>query len=312
MMRRPVLIVVDGPVVIQSLPLEKDSYLIGRATDCDLILPSPGVSRHHARLRKEGEGYYLEDLDSTNGTRVNGGEIKCARLKPGDEIEICDYKLVFDLKKPPPSKTRLEVAGEETSKLEVIYQNLRDRIEGIDVRKEFERYHRMVKKSRRRLSDRVNLDSLTGVYNRGFFEQKIARLIQDGQMFSLLLIDIDHFKKVNDRFGHQKGDEVLKAIAFLLKNSCRDSDIISRYGGEEFAIIFPDVEAQTAVVVAEEIRRTIKNQSGEITGVEVTISAGVAGYPDHGATKEAVIGAADRALYLSKERGRDQTTLYEV
>lgn len=311
-MRRPVLIVVDGPVVIQSLLLEKKRYTIGRTNDCDLILPSTGVSRHHASVEKVGKKFYIEDLSSTNGTIINGKRITRIVLKPGDEIEICDYRLVFDLKTHGTSETQIDFKGGETSKLEGIYNQIRNRIKNIDLEKEFDKYHKIVKKSRRRLSDRVNLDSLTGIYNRGFFEKKITEYMKAKKPFSLIMLDIDHFKKVNDKHGHQKGDDVLRAVAFLIKNSCRITDFCARFGGEEFAIIFPEMDLATAQNVSEDIRQAIKDRSSEITGIPITISIGVANYPDHAKTKKNIINAADQALYKSKEDGRDRVTAYEI
>ncbi|HIE05520.1 MAG TPA: GGDEF domain-containing protein [bacterium (Candidatus Stahlbacteria)] len=310
--RKPVLIVVDGPVVIQSLLLDEGKYLIGRTNDCDLILPSRGVSRHHALVEKRGKKFFIKDLNSTNGTIINGTKIRKAALNPGDEIEICDYRLIFDLKTHGTSETQIELKGKETSKLEGIYNQIKNRIKNLDLEKEFDKYHKIVKRSRRRLSDRVNLDSLTGIYNRGFFEKTIIDLMKTKQMFSLIMLDIDHFKQVNDKYGHQKGDDVLRMIAFLIKNSCRTTDICARYGGEEFAIIFPDMDLNTARNVSEDIRKAIKNRSSELTGIPITISIGIAGYPTHGREKNKIVKAADHALYRSKAGGRDRVTVHEV
>ena len=311
-MDRPVLIVVDGPVVIQSLTLEKGRYRIGRSSDCDLVLPSASVSRYHAVVEKVGNDFFIEDLKSTNGTKINGEMISRYQLKPGDEIEICDHKIIFDLKSPSASKTEMELRGGDTAKLEGIYQMIKNRIKNVNLKREFDKYHKLVKKSRRRLTDRVYLDSLTGVKNRGFFEKTISEYVRSGRDFSLLLIDIDHFKKVNDRYGHQRGDEVLRAVAFLMKNSCRKTDLCARYGGEEFAILFPDLDVRTAKKVAEDIRMTIKNRSQEITGIPITISIGIGHYPLHGGEKETILKAADQALYQSKETGRNRVTVYEI
>jgi diguanylate cyclase (GGDEF)-like protein len=189
---------------------------------------------------------------------------------------------------------------------------LRDRIKSVDLKQEFDRYHRMVKRSRRRLTDRVYLDSLTGIKNRSFFDKIIEEYVRSERGFSLVFLDIDHFKEVNDSYGHQIGDEVLKAVAFIIQSSCRDTDLCARYGGEEFAIIFPDLDSVTAARIAQDIRLAIKSRAQEITGIPITISIGVAHHPSHAKNREEIIRAADSALYRSKEAGRDRVTVYEV
>jgi two-component system cell cycle response regulator len=119
------------------------------------------------------------------------------------------------------------------------------------------------------------------------------------------MLDVDHFKKLNDQYGHQTGDEVLKAVAATLAHSCRDFDTPARYGGEEFAVILPVCSAAESLIAAERLRKGI-NQTD--LPVPATASAGVATYPTHAGDPEALIRAADEALYESKRGGRNRVT----
>jgi len=120
------------------------------------------------------------------------------------------------------------------------------------------------------------------------------------------MLDIDHFKKLNDEFGHLLGDEVLRQVSQNFQQHVRRADVVCRYGGEEFALLLPQIKGQNAVDVAEKLRRTI--ESWPFTGVPrpVTISAGVASYPDNGSTRDELVASADAALYLAKQQGRNR------
>ena len=160
-------------------------------------------------------------------------------------------------------------------------------------------------------------DALTGVYNRGtFFDLAHATLAQEKAKsldFALLMIDADHFKKVNDNYGHPCGDTVLKVLADTTRNHFRKDDIVGRYGGEEFAVLLANLSARQAVGSAEKLRKIIENMtiSCQEAEVQVTISIGVAHYPaGTSQSLEGLLAEADEALYLSKSNGRNQTTLY--
>jgi diguanylate cyclase len=151
-------------------------------------------------------------------------------------------------------------------------------------------------------------DALTGLPNRRHFEEtldrELARSLRTDQPVSLLMLDIDHFKKVNDTHGHQAGDAVLRAVGRGLSETMRTSDVVARYGGEEFAIVMPDAQTEDAVVVADRIRRALTTLD-----VPVTVSIGVATYLRHADDASALIEAADQALYESKRSGRDRATV---
>jgi len=155
--------------------------------------------------------------------------------------------------------------------------------------------------------------ALMGVYNHRFFQEFLQKEMEkaerEGEVFSLLMIDIDHFKKFNDRYGHQTGDLVLKEVAMVIRDSLRASDIVARYGGEEFAVVLPGVDRDDAMIVAEKIRKTIeKHNIVQEYGKEVlhvTVSIGVATLT-FGMTRDQLISEADRALYRAKGEGRNR------
>jgi diguanylate cyclase (GGDEF)-like protein len=150
-------------------------------------------------------------------------------------------------------------------------------------------------------------DPLTGLANRMTFgdalDRELARARRDGGQVTLVMLDIDHFKRLNDTRGHQAGDEVLRRVAATLREQQRAYDTAARYGGEEFALIAPGLAAGDAVLAGERIRHAIAEN-----GCEVTASVGVATYPEHAEDGDALVAAADRALYASKHDGRDRVS----
>jgi diguanylate cyclase (GGDEF)-like protein len=152
-------------------------------------------------------------------------------------------------------------------------------------------------------------DSLTGLANRRVFEEVLAREVsrsrRNHQPLSLVVFDVDHFKRVNDTLGHQAGDDVLRQVAAVLAGAARDIDLVARYGGEEFTVVLPDCSLADAVQVAERMRSCL---SGNLRTGGVTLSAGVAEIPSNAVDEESLIAAADEAMYTSKRTGRDRTT----
>lgn len=155
-------------------------------------------------------------------------------------------------------------------------------------------------------------DGLTKIANRRTFEatleREVARATRSSEHVSLVLVDIDHFKRLNDTHGHQAGDEVLRNVAAALSCECRDFDTPARYGGEEFAVVLPGCGPEEAVDIAERLRRAV---SAAPSVVPITASAGVATFPSHAADADTLVRAADEALYCSKNNGRDRTTRSE-
>ncbi|MCU1284242.1 MAG: diguanylate cyclase with sensor [Acidobacteriales bacterium] len=154
------------------------------------------------------------------------------------------------------------------------------------------------------------LDGLTGIFNRRFFELRIAeeleRVNRYNSSMSVIMIDIDRFKKLNDEFGHLLGDEVLRQASHIFSQQLRKGDVVCRYGGEEFALLLPQTTGENAMEVAEKLRRTV--EATHFPGVprKVTVSAGVADSPAFGKVRDEIVAAADSALYQAKQAGRNK------
>jgi diguanylate cyclase (GGDEF)-like protein/PAS domain S-box-containing protein len=167
------------------------------------------------------------------------------------------------------------------------------------------------------LREQALRDPLTGLHNRRYLSEtlprEIARAERENEPVSVIVSDIDNFKMINDTYGHQAGDRFLVEIAGLMKNCTRISDVVCRYGGEEFLLVFPGASLACAAQRAEEIRQKIADTVLQHEGRELhtTISFGVAAYPDHGTVPENIIIKADKALYMSKQAGRNRVTIWQ-
>jgi diguanylate cyclase (GGDEF)-like protein len=152
-------------------------------------------------------------------------------------------------------------------------------------------------------------DQVTGLLNAGTFRSWLQQPTRPDEPFGLLMLDLDHFKDVNERMGHEAGTELLRQIARAIAEAGRDSDRFFRYGGDEFAVIVPTPDPAAAMVVASRIRQVLRDLPRELSGLEgsppVTASIGVATYPADGATHAEILLAADRACFVAKRRGRD-------
>nr|WP_274522887.1 GGDEF domain-containing protein [Ectothiorhodospira haloalkaliphila] len=166
------------------------------------------------------------------------------------------------------------------------------------------------------LADRAQRDGMTGLFNHAHMQELVEREIQRSRRyrnaFSLLMLDIDHFKQVNDTHGHPVGDEVLSHIAQILTDLARQPDLAARYGGEEFLLVMPETGPEGALMVAERLRQEIKDNPVEVGGthIPITVSIGVASCPAHTPppSRQSMIRIADEALYASKRNGRDRVT----
>jgi diguanylate cyclase (GGDEF)-like protein/PAS domain S-box-containing protein len=183
----------------------------------------------------------------------------------------------------------------------------------VDVTKRV-RAEREVRRLQERLRDESTHDALTGLYNRRYMEEALEQALAEarlhGHPVSVIMSDLDHFKSINDRFGHLGGDEVLRAYGQALRVNGRGSDVSCRYGGEEFLLVLPTMAGDEAHQRAERIRATIGSQVIPFRDsvLSVTASFGVATFPHDGETSDDLLGAADRALYESKRRGRNRVT----
>jgi diguanylate cyclase (GGDEF)-like protein len=160
-------------------------------------------------------------------------------------------------------------------------------------------------------------DPLTGLYNRRFMEESLIRELSRAERkntnLGVVMIDIDHFKKFNDRFGHEAGDLVLAGISSLIRSHIRSSDIACRYGGEEFIVVLPDTSRGSAMERAEQLTREISQYRLEYQGQlldPISVSMGVAIYPDHGQDWQILLRLADQALYKAKDLGRNRVVNY--
>jgi diguanylate cyclase len=191
---------------------------------------------------------------------------------------------------------RLEMALEESEKLRQSFENVID----------------SVKEKNRVLEEQSKVDPLTGIHNRRVFEESIEaelqRFIRYNQPFSLIFFDIDRFKDINDNYGHDAGDRVLKAIAKRVNEMIRKPDIFARYGGEEFVIILPEITIEHGVTVSEKLRKEIENAVFEYEGerVPITISIGITEVNESDKQYESIVSRADSYMYQAKEKGRNK------
>ncbi|MFN7973127.1 MAG: diguanylate cyclase [Acidobacteriota bacterium] len=168
----------------------------------------------------------------------------------------------------------------------------------------------------KRMEEMATTDGLTGLYNHRYFQEELDRSIErherSGTKLGLALLDIDHFKKMNDTYGHPAGDQVLKTLAGVLRSTARRTDVVARYGGEEFVVVLPDTDGGKAGEMATRIRNAVRETVFRADGktIKVTISLGIACYPEDAKQKSELIDCADKALYYSKESGRDQWNAY--
>ncbi len=262
--------VIIGEQIGKRLTLDTREVTIGRSSAADLQLDLDCVSRNHAVVTRTARGWAVRDLGSTNGTLVNDQPIRERLLEDGDRIRIGRAMLKF-----------LSGSNVEAQYHEEIYRLM-------------------------------TLDGLTQVYNKRYFsdalEHEFARSRRYRHPFSLVLFDIDHFKKVNDSYGHLAGDEVLRHVVGSIKIKVRANDLVARTGGEEFAVILPETDVQGALALAEKLRRAVENERivHEGTAIAVTISLGVACFDEELKSAEALVRRADQKLYEAKHGGRNR------
>ncbi|MFW5967428.1 MAG: diguanylate cyclase [Persicimonas sp.] len=267
------LVFLSGPLMGHTVGLEDRPREVGRADDADIVIADSGVSRRHARFHVTEGKAVVEDLDSSNGVFVNGERIeRIAKLTPGDKISL----------------------GTET----ILKFTYHDRLD-----EDFQQ----------RLLDSAIRDPLTGLYNRGYFDRQLAAefgyAVRHETLLGLILLDIDHFKEINDTHGHLVGDEVLEHLGKQLGGAVREEDFLARYGGEELAMLCRGLDGQKTRRAAERLRNLVEEMVFQVDDLSltVTVSGGVAAYPDSGAeSPHGLIEAADRALYRAKEAGRNR------
>ncbi|MDC7238875.1 MAG: GGDEF domain-containing protein [Spirochaetales bacterium] len=305
---RHYLFYLDKKMLIESPRILR----IGRDSSCDLVLEERTVSRVHAEIVREEDQVILRDMDSTNGIQVNYRRVKEHQLQDEDRITIGPFIIVYRVlsdEGPAPVRSEENLLSETLvmeSKIAGILQSIKDET----IRNQLFELKHIINQSKEKLSRMAHIDRLTLLYNRRYFDDVISREVERArrysQSFCLLLLDIDHFKKVNDVHGHQKGDQVLSEIASIISDNIRMNDIAARYGGEEMAVILPETSVDNAITAAEKLRSAIQENSIVRTGLEITVSIGVSEFKPVDNAVEDLIARADSALYKAKEAGRNR------
>jgi len=263
------LVVIYGSELGKKYNLNAPSLVIGRSSKCDIQIDQESISRNHTKMVNTGKSILIRDLGSTNGTYVNDEPIDEYVMRDGDLIKI--GRTIFKF---------LTGGNIENAYHEEIYRL-------------------------------TTIDGLTQIFNKRYFletiEREIARSHRYRRELSLVMFDIDHFKKVNDSYGHLAGDYVLKHLAQTVKTRIRREDCFARYGGEEFAIVLPEIDGLNAKPFAEKIRQLVEATDFrfENTSMPVTISMGVATLDGESTDPQALIKRADDRLYEAKSSGRN-------
>ncbi len=270
--QRPWLVIVNGRTSVGKMYRLESTLVIGRAPQCDVHLDEDGISRRHARLLRRDDGtVHIQDLESRNGTFVNGEKIEMYALRDGDKIQIGNISI-----------------------LKFSYQDVFDEA------------------LQKNLYESATRDPLTKIANKKSFsdalDREFAYATRHRTAMSLVVFDADHFKKVNDTYGHVAGDYVLHTLAQTVEKCVRAEDVVARIGGEEFAIVLRDLAEADAVACAERIRKLVEATEfvHDEKRIPVTISLGVATHLCNHATPTELVSAADKQLYRAKQDGRNR------
>ena len=269
------LVVLQGTNVGEMHKIEGPELVIGRAASATVRLNDDGISRRHCRILSIGGQVIIEDLGSANGTLVNGEMVQHQALKEGDKIRLG-----------------------ATTTLKFTYQDKLD------------------ESFQQQMIDAALRDGLTRTYNKKFFQDRLetefAYARRHKSLLSLVMFDVDYFKRVNDTHGHLAGDAVLVHLARITQSTIRTEDVLARYGGEEFAVICRGIALLNAGVLGERLRVRVEQENFDYQGTRlpVTISVGVAALPEANvATPSELVRDADSALYEAKRSGRNRVCL---
>ncbi len=267
---RACLVVIYGPELGKRAPLAQATFEIGRSSRSDLPIDQESISRNHARITFDGERHVIEDLGSTNGTFVNDVSTKRQALVDGDQVKVGRSILKY-------------MSG--------------DNIEA--------NYHEEIYRL-------MTMDALTQTHNRRYFnealEREYNRSLRYRRALSLILFDIDHFKVVNDTYGHVAGDSVLRQLALVVKPRLRQQDCLARVGGEEFAVLLPEVESTGARIAADKVRAIVESARFLVETKEFgcTVSVGVISFDASVTSPQMLYEMADKNLYAAKNAGRNR------
>lgn len=265
------LVRMDGPEAGRSYELAAEITTIGRLPDNDIVVEESSVSRNHARIIRKGSAYFIEDLGTRNGTFLQGVFVQSAELHPGDSVQV-GSGVVFSFQHLDNSQLALM----------------------------------------RRLYESSTCDGLTGVINKKHFQYRLAGEVAYSRRhdteLGLLMLDIDHFKRINDEYGHPAGDTVLCQVASCVAKQLRAEDMLARVGGEEFAVLLRGISLEGCAALAERLRASVEGLVCRIPGhsLSVTISLGCASLRGADVTAHVLIALADERLYEAKRLGRNR------
>lgn len=250
--------------------MEQDCIVVGRDAKCQMRIEDTSVSRRHAEFVRFGDGYMVRDLGSTNGTFVNGNPVSEHVLQADDRIKIGSYIFKF-----------LSAGSIETQYHETVYSAM-------------------------------TCDALTGASNKSYLldnlKREIVRCTRHQRPMTLMMMDIDHFKSVNDTYGHLVGDEVLKEFGRRIAETNRGDDLFARYGGEEFALLLSETGMEEALDMGERARAVVAETPFQTSGgeLEITCSFGIVELDTSTEqTPTDLIRIADERLYKAKQAGRN-------
>ena len=264
------LIVISGGDIGDQHRIRINQTLIGRSINADIQVNDDSASRDHALIIKDRKGYRIADNESKNGCFVNDKKIGECYLQDGDLLRIGNTIFKF------LSRNNIEHA-----------------------------YHE-------ELFRLAKIDGLTEIYNHRHFDDSLDNELERAKRYnrelSLLMIDIDHFKKINDNFGHRAGDHILKELADILVKRSRRVDYVCRYGGEEFSIILPEIDIMGAFRFATTLKENVSSHSFKFENddISITISIGISDIMEGIDSTEELIETADKRLYQAKKMGRNR------
>jgi diguanylate cyclase (GGDEF)-like protein len=268
------LTVLSGSQTGLHRTIDKEVIVVGRSPDCDFQLADTALSRRHCRIHRTPEGLIIEDLDSSNGTFVDGKQVQGRqRIAEGARIHLGRQTVLALLRQDP-----------------------------------------LAQQAARQLYESAMRDPLTGVYNRRYLDQRLqeefAYAQRHASSLSLIILDLDHFKRINDTHGHPAGDAVLRHVGVLVPRYLRREDVAARYGGEELAVLARSIGSQGARSLGERIRRRVADTPVVFDGhtLAITTSVGIATFSPAKSYDRvgAFLAAADQALYRAKQGGRNR------
>jgi diguanylate cyclase (GGDEF)-like protein len=272
--KEPALDFLGGPSMGQQIILQDRDYVFGRSRDADVVVEDEAISRYHFKVKVKDKVVTIEDMESTNGTFVNGVRVKQQVLNSNDKVQISSVTV-----------------------LRFSYVDLID------------------KNTHERFYEMALFDPVTTAHTKRYFLDRICHEFAHSKRrnlpLSLVIFDLDHFKKVNDTYGHPAGDFVLQKVSEITKQLIRNEDIFARYGGEEFVILMRDTDEKSAVKLAERLRRKIEQArfGFEEHRIPVTVSLGVASSVDNNfSSHDDLVREADKHLYQSKIGGRNRVS----